>query len=281
MNVFPRSRSLDGFAHVADAIPMLLFFLPTLLSAQTVAVPASGIVGLITAVPPIYNGPYVLQMTDYGFFWLDTAALRPGHVQVVSKCVSGFRPPTAGIYVLADCNTITNVSASGITSLVRLTSGQCGAQTWVAAGPGTMARRFTFGSRDLGVPRRPGAEIPDSTQTTDPQGRTWSIRPVDPTRRNFIWHVVAAAFLRPDPHPHADAGAVPAGDRRARPGFDRHLRRQRAATEELLRRQVTARTPRQQAPPPVRLGLHLPSGPFHRVVARDSGSTCKTPHALR
>jgi PKD repeat protein len=171
-------------------LAMLLFFLPTLLSAQTVPVSTNGIVGIITGAPPIYTGPYVLQMTEYGFFWLDTAALSAGHIQAVSKCVSGFPTSDSGYYVLADCNTITNVSASGIYAVVRMTSGQCGAQRLGCSGPRDDGHwRFTFG---LGTWNYLGdlGEIPDSTQTTDPLGRKWSIRPVDSTLRNFSWQVV-------------------------------------------------------------------------------------------
>src|SRR6266540_194043 len=190
MNVFPRSRSLNGLRTLQMPLAMLLFFLPTLLSAQTVPVSTNGIVGITSGVPPIYSGPYVLQMTEYGFFWLDTAESLAGHVQAVSKCVAGFPTSDSGYYVIADCNTITNVSASGIYAVVRMTSGQCGAQRLGCSGPRDDGHwRFTFGlgtwdyKGDLG-------EIPDSTQTADPLGRTWSIRPVDSTLRNFSWQVV-------------------------------------------------------------------------------------------
>jgi PKD repeat protein len=201
MNVFPRSRSLNGLRTLPMPLAMLLFFLPTILPAQTVPVSTPGIVGIITGVPPIYSGPYVLQMTEYGFFWLDTAAPLAGHVQAVSKCVSGFPPSDSGYYVLADCNTITNVSASGIYAVVRMTSGQCGAQSLGCGGSRDDGHwRFTFGlgtwdyRGDLG-------EIPDSTQTADPLGRTWSVRPVDLSGRNFSWQVVGGGVPTPTPTP--------------------------------------------------------------------------------
>ncbi len=200
MNVFARSRSLNGLRALPMPLAMLLFFLPTVLPAQTVPVSTNGRVGIITGVPPIYTGPYVLQMTEYGFFWLDTAAPLAGHVQAVSKCVSGFPPSDSGLYVLADCNTITNVSASGIYAVVRMTSGQCGAQSHGCGGYRDDGHwRFTFGlgtwdyRGDLG-------EIPDSTQTTDPLGRTWSVRPVDNSGMNFSWQVVGGG-VPPTPTP--------------------------------------------------------------------------------
>ena len=188
MNLFPSSRSLSAFRALGRPVALLLFFLPTLLSAQTVPVSAGGIVG-ITGVSAIYVGQYVLQQTEYGFFWLDTTALTGGHIQAVSKCVGGFPPSDTGIIVLADCNSISNVSASGTLALVRMVSGQCIAQTHGCGGLRDDGHsRFTFGlgtwdyKGDLG-------EIPDSTQTTDPLGRTWTIRPVDTPPRNFNWTV--------------------------------------------------------------------------------------------
>ncbi len=193
MNVFRRSRSMTLLRALQTTAAGLLFFLPTVLSAQSVPVNTAGIVGVTSGVPPIYTGQYVLQMTEYGFFWLDTTALAGGHVQAVSKCVSGFPPSDTGIYVLADCNTISNVSASGTLAVVRMTSGQCGAQSHGCGGIRDDGHwRFTFGlgswdyKGDLG-------EIPDSTQTVDPLGRTWQIRPTDGTLRYFSWNVVAGA----------------------------------------------------------------------------------------
>ena len=210
MNVFPHSRSLKGLRALPMALAMLLFFLPTLLPAQTVPVSTTGLVGIITGVPPIYSGPYVLQMTEYGFFWLDSDRLYAGHIQAVSKCVSGFPPSDSGYYVLADCNTITNVSASGVYAVVRMTSGQCGAQRRGCAGPRDDGHwRFTFGlgtwdyKGDLG-------EIPDSTQTSDPLGRTWSVRPVDSSSRNFSWQVVGGGVPpTPTPTPTPAVTATP------------------------------------------------------------------------
>ncbi len=217
MNVFPRSRSLKGLRTLQMPLAMLLFFLPTLLAAQTVPVSTSGIVGVITGAPPIYTGQYVLQMTEYGFFWLDTAAPSAGHVQAVSKCVSGFPTSDSGYYVIADCNTITNISASGSLSVVRMTSGQCGAQRLGCSGPRDDGHwRFTFGlgtwdyKGDLG-------EIPDSTQTTDPLGRTWSIRPVDSTLRNFAWNVVAGG-VPPTPTPTSTPAVTPTPTATPTPG---------------------------------------------------------------
>jgi len=182
----------------------MMLFLPRLSMAQNVSVTVDGVVGLINGQPAIYSGRYVLQMTEYGFFWVDTAALSGGHVQAVSKCVSGFPPSETGFYVLADCNSITNVSASGNLAVVRMTSGQCGAQSAGCGGPRDDGHwRFTFGlgtwdyKGDLG-------EIPDSTDTADPLGRTWSIDAADSSGRNFVWHSSGV----PSSPPFADAVGV-------------------------------------------------------------------------
>ena len=178
-----------------------LLLLPAILPAQSVSVDTGGIVGITTGVPPTYSGPYVLQQTEYGFFWLDTSALLGGHVQAVSKCSGGLPPSDSGYYVLADCNSITNISASGSLAVVRMTSGQCGAQSVGCGGIRDDGHwRFTFGlgtwdyRGDLG-------EIPDSTQTTDPLGRTWSILPADLTGTHFVWHSSGI----PSSPPFADA----------------------------------------------------------------------------
>ena len=178
----------------------LLLLLPAVLPAQSVTVDTGGIVG-ITGVPPIYSGPYVLQQTEFGFFWLDSAALAGGHIQAVSKCSGGFPPSDTGYYVLADCNTITNISASGSHALVRMVSGQCIAQSYGCGGLRDDGHsHFTFG---LGTWEYEGdlGEIPDSTQTTDPLGRTWSIQPTDSTLRHFVWQSSGI----PSSPPFADA----------------------------------------------------------------------------
>jgi hypothetical protein len=202
MNALRRVRRQASIA--LPALIALMLFLPRLSMAQNVSVTVDGVVGIITGQPAIYNGNYVLQMTEYGFFWLDTAALSGGHVQAVSKCVSGFPPSDTGFYVLADCNSITNVSASGNLAVVRMTSGQCGAQSAGCGGPRDDGHwRFTFGlgtwdyKGDLG-------EIPDSTDTADPLGRTWSIDPTDSSGRNFVWHSSGV----PSSPPFADAVGV-------------------------------------------------------------------------
>src|SRR5512132_2443239 len=74
MNVFARSRSLNAFRALRIPVAMLLFLLPTLLSAQDVPYTGNGIM-TVTGVLPVYNGPYVIQQSDYGFFWLDTSTL--------------------------------------------------------------------------------------------------------------------------------------------------------------------------------------------------------------
>ena len=182
------------------AFACLLLF-PAILPAQSVPVDTGGIVGITTGVPPTYSGPYVLQQTEYGFFWINTAALLGGHVQAVSKCSGGLPPSDSGLYVLADCNSITNISASGSLAVVRMTSGQCGAQSLGCGGPRDDGHwRFTFGlgtwdyRGDLG-------EIPDSTQTTDPLGRTWNILPTGGTGTHFVWQSSGI----PSSPPFADA----------------------------------------------------------------------------
>ncbi len=186
----PSLPNVESSPRAAMPVAVLLFLLPALLPAQTVPVSTAGLVGITTGVPPTYTGTYVLQQTEYGFFWLDTSVPSAGHVQAVSKCVGGFPTSDTGIYVLADCNSITNISASGTLSVVRMTSGQCGAQSIGCGGLRDDGHwRFTFGlgtwdyRGDLG-------EIPDSTQTADPLGRTWQIRPTDSTYRNFAWTVI-------------------------------------------------------------------------------------------
>ncbi len=203
MNVPRRVRRQAG-SIALPALIALMLFLPTLSLAQNVSVTVDGVVGLINGQPAIYSGKYVLQMTEYGFFWLDTAALSAGHVQAVSKCVTGFPPSDTGFYVLADCNSITNVSASGLLAVVRMTSGQCGAQSAGCGGPRDDGHwRFTFGlgtwdyKGDLG-------EIPESTDTADPLGRTWSIDAADSSGRNFVWHSSGV----PSSPPFADAVGI-------------------------------------------------------------------------
>src|SRR6266498_410527 len=203
MNVFPRSRALNALRALWIPAAMLLFLLPTLLPAQDVPYTGNGIM-TVTGSVPIYNGPYVLQQSDYGFFWLDTSTLRPGHVQAVSKCVSSLPPSDSGIYILGDCNSITSISSSGNTVLVRVFGGQCGAQTRGCGGPRDNGHfRFTFGlgtwdyKGDLG-------EIPDSTDTADPLGRTWSIDATDSSGRTFVWHSSGV----PSSPPFADAAGV-------------------------------------------------------------------------
>jgi hypothetical protein len=186
------------------ALPVLIglmFCLPAVLPAQNVYVSVAGITGVITGVPPVYSGRYVLQMTEYGFFWLDSQALVGGHIQAVSKCSGGLPVSDSGYYVLADCNSITNVSASGSLALVRMSSGQCGAQSLGCGGPRSDGHfRFTFGlgtwdyKGDLG-------EIPDSTDTADPLGRTWTLLPTDSTGMHFVWQSSGI----PNAPPFADA----------------------------------------------------------------------------
>jgi hypothetical protein len=159
------------------------------LSAQQVPYTAPGTTSL-TGVPMIYNGQYAIQKTDFGFFWLDTAALHAGLVQVESKCGVGQPPAVTGLYVLGDCNGISQVSSSGDIVMARQYSGQCGAATDGCGGPrdpdgGTGMFAFRLGTweylgRDL-------PDIPNSTQTADLLGRTWVVQALDGNGRNFLW----------------------------------------------------------------------------------------------
>lgn len=183
MNVFARITSLPRAKALLVA---LAFFLPALLRAETVPYQVNGLVSL-TGGPPIYNGRYVIKQSDFGFFWLDTVTLSPGHVQAESKC-GGFQPPAdTDLYVIGDCNGITSVSTSGNVVLVRQFSGQCGAAKHFCNGPRDDGHsRFTFALGSFAYLGDQG-EIPDSTQTTDLAGRTWTIQPTDTTGINFAW----------------------------------------------------------------------------------------------
>jgi hypothetical protein len=159
------------------------------LSAQQLPYTAPGNISL-TGLPMIYNGQFAIQKTDFGFLWLDTAALRAGLVQVEAKCGVGQPPAVTGLYVLGDCNGISNVSSSGDIVLARQFSGQCGAATDGCGGGrdedgGTGMFAFRLGTWEyLG---RTSTDIPDSTQTADPLGRTWLVQALDGNGRNFLW----------------------------------------------------------------------------------------------
>ena len=181
MKLFRARRSASALALASS-----LLLGGAVLSAQEVPYTAPGIISL-TGVPMIYNGSYAIQKTDFGFLWLDTAALRAGLVQVEAHCGIGQPNPNTGIYVVGDCNGITSVSSSGDTVLARQFSGQCGAATNGCGGQrvdGTGTFAFRLGTWEyLGR----GADIPDSTQTSDPLGRTWIVQALDLSCRNFLW----------------------------------------------------------------------------------------------
>ncbi len=181
-----------------------MFVLPAALSAQNVSVTTPGIVSVTSALLPIYNGQYVLQTTDFGFLWLDTAALRGGLVEAESSCAPGMPPSNSGIYVVGDCNGTGTISSSGNYVLVRQFNSQCGAaEKGYCGGPSIRGpARLTFGLGgswpylgDLG-------DVADSTQTTDPQGRTWWVESLD------LWHFVWHASGAPNAPPTAAATAV-------------------------------------------------------------------------
>src|SRR5512132_3279496 len=83
----------------------------------------------ITGVPVLYIGKFAIQKTDWGFLWLDTETQEAGHVQVQSRCGVGLPPSATGLYVIGDCNGITDVLASsgGSVVIARQLSGQGGA----------------------------------------------------------------------------------------------------------------------------------------------------------
>jgi hypothetical protein len=185
MNVFSCIRSFGSRA-LRARLAAATFLLPALMSAQDVPVRTGGIIS-VSGVPPVYNGQYVLQTTDFGFLWLDTIALHGGLVEAEAKCDVGQPPSSSNIYVTGDCNGTGNVSSSGSVALVRQFNSQCGAATRGCDGPSIRGpARLTFA---LGTWKYLGdlGDIPDSTQTADPQGRTWIVQPVDATGTNFNW----------------------------------------------------------------------------------------------
>ncbi len=197
MNGFPQIASRGVSRTLATAVAAVLLLLPAYLSAQTVTVSTGGIVSL-GGVPPVYNGQYVIQKTDFGFLWLDTVALQGGIVQVEAKCGTGQPSSVTGLYVIGDCNGITNVSSSGNTVLARQLSGQCGAATDGCSGNrdpdgGTGMFAFRLGTWEyLG---RTNTDIADSTQTTDPQGRTWKATPN--SLSSFTWTATGSTITPP------------------------------------------------------------------------------------
>jgi PKD repeat protein len=211
MNVFPHIRSLGSSRSLRNALIPLLLALPAVLPAQEVSYTAPGIISLGAALP-VYNDKYAIKKTDFGFLWLDTTSLQPGLVQVEAKCGTGQPPSATGIYVIGDCNGISNVSTSGTLAVGRQFSGQCGAAVQGCNGGrvnGTGLFFFKLGTWEfLGSAL---ADIPDSTQTTDLQGRTWNVQALDTGGRNFKW--VATGSLTAPPTALATATNQSAGVR--------------------------------------------------------------------
>src|SRR5262245_11726065 len=107
-------RNLRGTLTRASALLVLLLLGMSALASAQADVPVSG--GGITSLagtPPIYNGQYVLKQTDFGFLWLDTVAMTGGLVQVEAKCGLGQPPPVTNLYVIGDCNGITDIKSTG------------------------------------------------------------------------------------------------------------------------------------------------------------------------
>ncbi len=187
MDVFSQIRSLKIPRVLRFPLPVLAFLAPAFAMAQDVSVTVNGSISVTSAIPPIYNGQYVLQTTDFGFLWLDTVALNSGLVEAEAKCGVGQPPSNSNIYVTGDCNGTGSISSSGKYVLVRQFNSQCGAATKGCDGPairGPARLTFNLGGNwaylgDLG-------DLADSTQTADPQGRTWTVETVD--LYHYIWH---------------------------------------------------------------------------------------------
>ncbi len=180
-----------------------MFVLPAAVPAQNVSVTVNGIISVISSDPPIYNGQYVLQTTDFGFLWLDTVALKSGLVEAEAKCGVGQPPSNSNIYVTGDCNGTSDISSSGNYVLVRQYNSQCGAATKGCDGPSIRGpARLTFGLGGTWPYLGDLGDLADSTQTVDPQGRTWWIETVDLT--HYIWHASGA----PNAPPTAGATAT-------------------------------------------------------------------------
>jgi hypothetical protein len=179
------------------ALVVLMSVLPTVVSAQNVAVTTPGIVSVTSALLPIYNGQYVLQTTDFGFLWLDTVALKGGLVEAESSCAPGMPPSNSGIYVVGDCNGTGTISSSGNYVLVRQFNSQCGAaEKGYCGGPSIRGpARLTFGLGGSWPYLGNLGDLADSTQTTDPQGRTWWVESLD--LWHFVWHASGAPNAPP------------------------------------------------------------------------------------
>jgi len=210
MNVLAHVKGFGRSTALRALLVALVSSLPALARAETVLYTANGLVS-VTGGAPIYNGRYVFKQSDFGFFWLDTITLLPGHVQAESKC-GGFQPPSdTDLYVVGDCNGITNISSSGNVVLVRQFSGQCGATIHFCNGPRDDGHiRFTFALGTFAYLGDQG-EIPDSTQTTDLAGRTWTLQPADAGGRNFVWQGSGQPTMPPTAN--ATATNVSAGSR--------------------------------------------------------------------
>jgi hypothetical protein len=189
-----------------------------LASAQTVPVSTNGVVSL-TGTEPVYTGNYVLKQTDLGLFWLDTSTSGTGHIQALSHCGVGQPPTNTNLYVVGDCNSITDISSADNRVLVRALSGQCGAQTIGCGGArddGHSLFLFRLGTWEyLGDATDPfllaGNPFPPTGQVMDPQCRTWTMMPTDTSERNFIWQATAGSSCTADAGPSGSDAAVDAG----------------------------------------------------------------------
>lgn len=167
--------------------------------AQSVQVSPGGWTS-VTGVPPVYNGRYVLQKSDFGFFWLDSESLTAGYVGVEAKCGVGQPAPRTGIYVLGDCNGITTISSSGSEVCASQFSGQCGAASQGCGGPrtdGTGAFRFALGGTWAYLGRaEAGCPAPPSPgQSSDLQGRKWRVETL--SSLTYQWVVIGTGGTPP------------------------------------------------------------------------------------
>jgi hypothetical protein len=192
----------SGFGLNKRFSTVLLFFgafvsLKSILAAQDVPVTTGGIISIASGIPPVYNGQYVIQTTDFGFLWLDTVALRSGLVQAEAKCGVGQPPSATNLYVIGDCNGTGDAVSSGNYVLVHQYNSQCGTVTKGCGGTAIKGPfRLTF---ELGTWTYLGdkGEIANSTLAADPQGRTWKVEPTDSSGRNFNWHATGGQTTPP------------------------------------------------------------------------------------
>jgi hypothetical protein len=136
--------------------------------------------------PTFYNAQYVLWGTDFGFQWANTELLTTGQIQVESKC-GPWLPPVTNYFAIGDCNGLGPLRTSGAQVEGISNGGNCAARLGCPPA-GDIATRWFF---DLGTWRYTHAsnsssdDIPNGTQRTDLQGRTWTISFA--TKPTYVW----------------------------------------------------------------------------------------------